>query len=341
MKLSVLVRLALLTMLVITAISCKEKKSALPNPSGSSNEILIIMDKNEWESPVGDTVKAWFTQQQLGLPQPEPIFDVLNLPAANFERNVKAYRNIVYVKISPSVDSARISFKESPWAKTQKYFQLEAPDAAAFLKLFEANKDMLMQVFLKAEQDRLIAIYKKNPDNKIAQLFKNKFHMDVNCSPEYNINKDSGDFVWISRETNTDSRGIVFFQKEYTSVNQLQYQAIIDVVDAELKAYIPGPLKGSYMALDTVAPIIADNYNYAETHYAVLMKGLWMVENDFMGGPFVLNVVLDQKNNRVIYMFGYVYAPEDKKRNAIRHVEAIMFSTDIDYNEPETKTATE
>ena len=47
-----------------------------------------------------------------------------------------------------------------------------------------------------------------------------------------------------------------------------------------------------------------------EIHYALLIRGLWTAENDFMGGPFVLNVVLDEKNSRIIYMMGYVYAPD-------------------------------
>lgn len=80
------------------------------------------------------------------------------------------------------------------------------------------------------------------------------------------------------------------------------------------------------MAIDTVTPLVMQTYNYDEDHYAVMMRGLWTVVNDFMGGPFVLNVVLDKENDRVVYMMGYVYAPDDKKRNMVRQVEAIVFS---------------
>lgn len=51
------------------------------------------------------------------------------------------------------------------------------------------------------------------------------------------------------------------------------------------------------------------------------------------GGPFVLNVILDQENNRVLYMMGYIYAPDDKKRNMLRQVEAILFTAGLDYKE--------
>ena len=47
----------------------------------------------------------------------------------------------------------------------------------------------------------------------------------------------------------------------------------------------------------------------------------------------MLNVVLDQKNSRIIYMMGYVYAPDGKKRNMLRQVESIVFSMQLDYSE--------
>lgn len=334
MKTKSLFKVAVPVLLIIAGVSCKDKgTTGLSNLSGSVNEVLVVMDKNDWNSPAGDSVKIWFSQEQLGLPQPEPVFDVLNLPLSAFDRNVKGYRNVLMARISPDLDSATIRFKDSPWAKTQKYFEIQAPDQAEFIRIFNANKQTMTDVFLKAEQDRLIGVYKNKPNSAVYELFKNKYHLYLACPGDYVLNKDTTDFVWISRETRKDSRGIIFFEKEYKDVAQFQYQTIVDTVNAELERYIPGPLPGTYMALDTVAPVDAKVYNYDGDHYAVLMRGLWMVENDYMGGPYVLNVVLDEKYNRIIYMMGYVYAPEDKKRNRIRQVEAILFTAGLDYNE--------
>ena len=139
--------------------------------------------------------------------------------------------------------------------------------------------------------------------------------------------------MWISSETRVDSKGIVFFEEPYEHESQLDYQVILQRVNEELKKFIPGPLDSTWMALDMVTPMTAANYQYEGVHYAILIKGLWITENDFMGGPFVLNVVLDQKNSRIIYMMGYVYAPDGKKRNMLRQVESIVFSMQLDYSE--------
>lgn len=326
MKTIALIRLFVSAVVFFTVLSCRDRKTPVSNFSGSVSEVLVIMDKSDWNSAAGDTVKDWFRQEQPGLPQPEPVFDIINLPRSSFEGNIKAYRNILYTEISPAVQEPVFEFKDSPWLKGQKYFRIAAPDKAGFIREFNAHKEEMLRVFLKAERDRQVAYYKQQPDPKIAAFLKDKYKLSCYVPSGYNINKDLTDFAWISRETKVDSRGLVIIQRKFESMDQFLYQSVIDTVNAELRRNIPGPLEGSYMAIDTVTPLIMNTYNYDEEHYAVMMRGLWTVVNDFMGGPFVLNAVLDKPNDRVVYMVGYVYAPDDKKRNMVRQVEAIVFS---------------
>lgn len=326
--------------IVFSLCSCGGKgsgKSILQAVSGSTNELLVILPKDQWNGPIGDTIKQFFAQPQVGLPQTEPIFDLLNLPPSNFERTVKSHRNILIVSVNGKADSANMTFFDSPWAKSQKIFKIVAPNEAAFYKIFDEKKEKIMGVYIKAERDRMIDVYKKTADNKIFNTFKNKYKMLLYCPGGYVINKDLNDFVWISSETRVDSKGIIFFQEPYENASQLDYHIVLDRVNEELKEYIPGPRDSTWMALDMVTPMTAANYDFDGKYYALLVKGLWIAENDFMGGPFVLNVVLDQKNNRIIYMMGYVYAPDGKKRNMLRQVESILYSMQIDFPEEEKK----
>ncbi len=319
-------------------ISCKEgggRRAALQAVTGSVNEILVITPKERWDGPLGDTIRAFFGQPQMGLPQGEPVFDMISLPMSNFNKTVKAHRNVLILSLKSKADSASIGYMDSPWARSQKVFRIVAPAEEDFYKVFDAHKENMMKVFLAAERDRLIDVYKSAPNMKVYNAFKDKYGMLLYCPGGYNINKDTADFVWTSYETRVDSRGFIFFEEPYENESQLNYQVILDNVNEKLKQFIPGPLDSTWMALDMVTPMTAANYQYAGKHYAMLIKGLWQVENDYMGGPFVLNVVLDQKNNRVLYMMGYVYAPDGKKRNLLRQVESIVFSMDIDWEEKE------
>ena len=256
MKTIALIRLFVPALVFFSVLSCRDQKPPVSNFSGSLNEVLVIMDKNDWNGAAGDTVKAWFRQEQPGLPQPEPVLDMINLPRSSFEGNIKAYRNILYTEISPSVKEPVFEFKESPWIQSQKYFRIVAPDKESFIREFNAHKEEMLRVFLKAEQDRQIAYYKRKPDPKIAAFLKEKYKLDCYVPSGYNINKDLKDFAWISRETKVDSRGLVVIERKFEGMEQFRYQRIIDTVNAALRRNIPGPLNGSYMAIDTVTPLV-------------------------------------------------------------------------------------
>lgn len=331
MKTSLSIQLLVLGF-IFSVTACKDaaKPGLLPPVTGNANEVLIVMNKALQDGAVGDSLKAFFKQEQPGLPQAESIMDVLSLPPQMFDKTVKSHRNVLMVKINPEIDSASLTLTESPWARSQKYFEIKAPNQEAFFQLFNKNKEQIMGIFLKAERNRLIDVYKSASNSNIFNLFKNKYDLLLYVPSGYNLNKDSANFVWISQETRKDSKGIIFFQEKYDDQAQFTYQLIQDRMNRELKKHVPGPLKDTYMALDMAIPATVVNYQF-EGHYAILIRGLWMVENDFMAGPYMLNAVLDQENNRIIYMMGYVYAPEDQKRNKLREVEAIMFSMDIDY----------
>lgn len=333
MKTLTLMKSILLVMLLAMFVSCKNGglSSGISGPSG---EVLVLMNNALWDGAVGDTVKHWMGQEQVGLPQGEPVFDLLHLPPSMFEKNVKSHRNVLSVEISDKVDSAAVVMKDSPWATGQVYVKIQARDAETFYKLFDANKQNIMALFLKTERERIIDVNRKTPEAAVFNLIKNKFHIMMYCPTGYMVHKDSNNFVWFSMETPRNSRGVIVFERPYVDQKQLQYSAILDTVNAELKRYIPGPAAGSYMAIDTTLTVNPTTYNYNKDYYAVLMKGLWVTEKDFMAGPFVLNVVLDAQQNRLFYMMGYVYAPDENKRNYLRQVEAILFSTDFNMEEP-------
>ena len=70
------------------------------------------------------------------------------------------------------------------------------------------------------------------------------------------------------------------------------------------------------------------------------MRGLWRMQGDMMGGPFVRHTRLDEKNHRVVVAEGFVYAPETDKRNFMRRIEAALFTLRLpgEFDEPVTET---
>ena len=58
-------------------------------------------------------------------------------------------------------------------------------------------------------------------------------------------------------------------------------------------------------------------------------RGKWEVKNDWMAGPFLNYVIVDKKNDRLLVLEGFTYAPSVDKRNFLLELEAIAKSVVI------------
>ena len=70
-------------------------------------------------------------------------------------------------------------------------------------------------------------------------------------------------------------------------------------------------------------PIVVHN------RFAMEMRGLWYMENDCMGGPFISHSRADTETNRVVVVEGFVYAPEKMKRGLIRRLEGSLYTLQL------------
>ena len=62
---------------------------------------------------------------------------------------------------------------------------------------------------------------------------------------------------------------------------------------------------------------------------AILTKGTWEVQNDFMAGPFVNYIVKDTQNNRYLVLEGFAFAPTESKRNYMFELNTIITTLKI------------
>ena len=61
--------------------------------------------------------------------------------------------------------------------------------------------------------------------------------------------------------------------------------------------------------------------------YGMETRGLWKIlDGEAMGGPFVSLTRLDQVNGRVVTAEAFLFAAGQKKRNAMRQQEAILYT---------------
>ena len=317
--------------------SCSDDGQVLhKNITGKANELVVVISNEFWDGVPGEVIKNTLGQSQLILPQNEPMFDLVNVPREGFKSIFKTTRNILQVNISSSVSEPQVTMKDDVWAYPQATVIVSAKNSEEFESIYTKNENKIMSYFLAAEKERLIMNYNKYYEKAVYNVLEKDFNVTMKVPPGFEIADQKKDFIWYKYETPDISQGIILYTFPYVSDSAFTENYQVRVRDSVLKANIPGPTKGSYMA--TEKRIIQLN-NYLEHHgnYASEMRGLWRLMNDFMGGPYISLAVLDAANQRVVVAYGYVYAPGKDKRNYIKQVEAMIYSLKLKDQEKSKK----
>ena len=74
------------------------------------------------------------------------------------------------------------------------------------------------------------------------------------------------------------------------------------------------------MRMATVAETVKQNDKGS------FFRGLWEMEGDNMGGPFVSRRVKARDGKSMLTIEGFIFAPGKNKRNALRQLEASLLS---------------
>ena len=313
---------SIIIILAITFASC-ENDMIQTKISGKPGDLIVVVPEETWGGQVGKAMKQVLMQPQIGLPQEEPIFSVIDVPHDAFKDAFKSNRNIIYTRISPTLDSPKVEFKSDVWAWSQAVVNIFARSAEEFIDLFSNNSEKIVEYILKSERDRLQINNAKFSEKSIISLLKNKLDIEIDIPSGYRIAKEADNFVWIRYDTPEIVQGIATYTFPYSSDSTFTRDYLLNVRDSVMRA-VDTP-DNSYMLTEKLLVPAFQTFRVND-NYAVEIRGLWKLGNEFMGGPFISIAIHDETNNRVIVVDGFVYAPTRDKRNFLRQVEAIAYS---------------
>jgi hypothetical protein len=327
MKKNSLILSIMMMLLVLASCNKNTQTSMMRNVTGKAGEMVIVIAPELWNASAGEALRSVFSQPQFGLPQDEPLFSVINIPREAYGDIFKTSRNIVEINLS-SADPAGIVYRRNVHAYTQAMAVITAGNQQALEKLVNDNHDQLIGFFLGAERERLSMNYEKYQDKLVRDRLEEHFGITMNVPPGFTVVEVKDDFMWIRFETPEISEGLLVYSYPYKDDSTFTREYLLTKRNVILHNNVPGPTEGSYMSTEMELPV-QFNLLKKNGNYAAEMRGLWTVENDFMGGPFVSLTILDLLKNRVLTIDGYVYAPGTNKRDLIRQVEAMIHSVNF------------
>jgi hypothetical protein len=295
--------------------------------TGFAYEIVVTMDKAIWDSEAGEAIRADLESAIPGLPQAEAAFKITYVTPANFNGLLTYVRNILIVKLDNSMyTKVSLTYENDRWTQGQVVLTITAPDRESLLDYMETNEThRITQFFTTIEMHRAAEQFEKNFSSEVMDNVKSRFDIMLNVPTDITYTRNGEDFFWASNNANTGRTDVIVYTFPYTDPNTFTEEYLTAKRDSVLKENLPGAFPDSYMATET-------RYNLSYTpvalrgKYCGILRGQWKMVGDMMGGPFVSHARLDEANNRVVVVEGFVYAPETNKRNFIRRIEAALYT---------------
>ena len=297
------------------------------------------MDQEVWNGPAGEAVKSELASDVPGLPQYEPSLKITYVPPKDFSGLFEYVRNILVVTIdSTRYTKVSLGYENDVWARRQVVLTMRAPNAKSIVEFSETNKNALVDFFVKEEIDRAVGQLKEEYSSVVMENLKSNLDVELNAPANFIYYKDTTDFFWSSNNATTGRMDLVVYTFPYTDPDTFTADYLVAKRDSVMKANLPGGHPGSYMQTEKRAGVEYKPITLQDK-YCGLMRGLWRMEGDMMGGPFVSVARLDERNNRVVVAEGFVYAPETNKRNYIRRMEASMYTLRLpgEFGQPESE----
>ena len=311
-------------------ISCMDNTVVLPRSVGAFNKVIVVAKGSLWAGDVGDQIRNSFGELMVGLPQPEKTLSVGHVAPNGFTSMMRSNRNVLVIELSDKESYVKTTNK---YANPQTLIYLSAKDKMGLLSSLKEHMSEIIQTFKESDIKVLQrSFYNKRVNDSMYKTLK-KLSISLTIPEEFKTVDDTGDFLWLRQHLKSGiARGAgnnnILVYSMPLNDQTMSSNNIISMRDQIGEKYIPGSKQGMYMITEAA-------YTPRTTKIEILgndafeTRGKWEVKNDFMAGPFLNYAIIDKKNNRLLVVEGFTYAPSVNKREFLFELEAIAKSLKI------------
>ena len=304
-------KLPLISLLLYILLSgCNRgKENQLPKSTGMPYEVVL-------EGDTDSIVTKMLTEDVTGLPQPEPLCRLIQVKKGKTRGNYLLVRTRIVVNIGERDFSVTLHHDEN--AAPQNIIRITARSAQQLRE--RLNGEKLRQIVDEVELKHLADIISCNPSKQNKEMqdeIKKMFGIDMKIPAAMNASKKAKDFIWISNNASSGMQNLLVFRvknaeqragkvksEERRMKNSNAFHVNVNdkaLIDSILRTNMPGETDSMYM----VIPHLSE-------------RGLWEMKGDAMGGPYIMHRIHN------LYIIGFVYAPEMKKKILIKQLEAAI-----------------
>jgi hypothetical protein len=334
--------------------SCDLEKTAkmqsnLPEASGKPGEIIVVMDSAQWEGSVGKEVRGTFGELVYYLPREEPLFFLNHIDPVDFKSILTKQKNIIFVTVlgdnskgnrklkkhftKESLDmidedpSLFMFPKKDEFAKGQEILHLFGETEELLVENISKNRKMLQKHFLDTENKRFYkSLYTAKVVKGISNHVKEKLGCEIKVPFGFEIALEDSSFIWLRSFSPDVDKSIFISWVNYTSEEMFSLDSLLKLRTEISKPYIlykPEDPKTYLLTETDNFDVFREQVNF-KGQYAVELRGLWKVNKQYMGGPFISYSMVDEATNRFYYIEAFLYSPGMAQRDLMRELDTII-----------------
>ena len=297
-----------LIFLLLTSCGLTGKNRKKPASTGQPYEIVL-------EGDTDSIVTRILTEDVPALPQPEPLCKLIQVKKGKTKGSYLLVRTRIIVNITDKDFAVKLNHDEN--AAPQNIIRINARSVQQLRE--RLNGEKLRQLVDEAELEHLAEMISNNPSKQNKEMqeeVKKTFGLDMKIPVSMNASKKAKDFIWISNNASTGMQNLLVM-KVKSEERRMKNSNAFHVNDkAQIDSILRTNMPGETDSMNMVIPVLSK-------------RGLWEMKGDAMGGPYVMHRIHRQTSKAAkpgysLYIIGFVYAPEMKKKILIKQLEAAI-----------------
>jgi len=332
------------------------KKDFMQTARGEVGEIILVMDSAQYNGKLGETIGEIFREPMRGLPQDEPLFNINKASPKRLNSILKSATNMVFVmtldsKTSESnilrayftdqslksiqVDtSVFMAMRRDEFAKGQVALFLFSQSEEILIQQIKQNKLRIQDYFEGVERTRIKERMLKSREKDKEKAVSAKHPFSIKIPYGWDLAKNEEDFVWLRFLESSREHNLFFYYEPYTNAEIFNNipQLRDKITEKNLRDIEKESVYITRQQREDIIDVLTEPVRF-NGNYAVKSRGLWKISDNSGGGPFISYTIVDEGRQMLYYIEGYVYAPNSKKKNFIRELDAILST--FEPNKPE------
>lgn len=342
---------------VLSACGADMASGLNPRPSafGKINSLFVIADDDVWDAGARDSVAYFFEAPYLLLPRPEPIFDVRRITPRDIaeQPTLQELRNYIVLadlgdEDSPTTEmvladlsDARVqqvreegfgtAVARNKWATNQQLIYLIGRNRQELFDGLSTAYPAVVKRIDERENERIkTTAYFPGINSSLGREVRQRAGATIDVPGSYQlVPVDSEDFVWLRKNIKGGSLNIMATKVPYESADQLTKEGLKAIRDRVGREYFGSTLENTYMRVnDRDLPLFVNPAEINGT-YALEGRGVWEMEGDFLGGPFVSYLLNDEDDRQLVLLDGFVLAPGEKQREHMEELDQVLRTAEV------------